>query len=93
MICLWCRDQAHRMCRGGTWCDCAHRVSAGEVYDATVTAAADYRRVMMLDPDTPVDVQLAPGCLLVPAELAGLAEQLAERHILVEGDKLYRDPP
>ena len=81
------------MCRGGTWCDCAHRVSAVEVYDATVTAAADYRRVMMLDPDTSVDVQLAPGYLLVPAELARIAEQLAEQHILVEGDKLYRDTP
>lgn len=88
MICRWCRDQAHGMCRGGTWCDCAHRVSAVDLYDATVTAAADYRRVMMLDPDTPIDVQLAPGFLLVPAELARIADQLAEQHIMIDRNRL-----
>ena len=26
MICQTCKDQIHSLCRGGTWCDCLHRV-------------------------------------------------------------------
>lgn len=25
MICLDCKAQKHRGCKGGTWCDCQHR--------------------------------------------------------------------
>lgn len=26
MICKDCTAQKHELCRGGTWCDCQHRV-------------------------------------------------------------------
>lgn len=29
MICRDCRAQDHGKCRGGTWCDCQHRVARG----------------------------------------------------------------
>lgn len=29
MICQDCKNQQHKKCRGGTWCDCQHR---GSIY-------------------------------------------------------------
>jgi hypothetical protein len=26
MICPKCKEQQHKLCRGGTWCDCQHKV-------------------------------------------------------------------
>jgi len=26
MICRACRDRRHAECRGGSWCDCQHKV-------------------------------------------------------------------
>ena len=39
MICKDCKEQKHELCRGGTWCDCAHRPTqiihgASELADA-----------------------------------------------------------
>ncbi|MEV4468299.1 MULTISPECIES: hypothetical protein [Nonomuraea] len=35
MICDSCKDKRHGDCRGGSWCDCQHRVTSRPDQDAT----------------------------------------------------------
>lgn len=43
MICQTCKDQVHNLCRGGTWCDCLHRVTMGQ--DEYARALADLAEI------------------------------------------------
>ena len=40
MVCQSCKDQKHEECRGGTWCDCLHRIPK-EVLDSIDRMASD----------------------------------------------------
>lgn len=39
MICYGCRENDHKACPGGTWCDCQHRPYDGAPEEKTSGAA------------------------------------------------------
>ncbi|MET8868486.1 hypothetical protein ABZW11_36640 [Nonomuraea sp. NPDC004580] len=41
MICDSCKDKRHGDCRGGSWCDCQHRVTSRPDQDATEDLTGD----------------------------------------------------
>lgn len=52
MICLQCRTRRHGKCKGGSWCDCAHRDLVGRAMEMNSDVIETGEGIpVALDPD------------------------------------------